>query len=130
MRTSAYIQVTGQFDQTGINLNSADYGGELDPHGADLLGNPIGGLVYSTGMPTGDNTTYMQVSSWNNFVGSGTFCIKLCDPTITSPNYCQKYAFISSAIHQLLTQHPQHLRSARLRIQHARGVHPQRVHQL
>ncbi|KAF7979906.1 hypothetical protein HWV62_40300 [Athelia sp. TMB] len=89
MKTSAYIQVTGLFDQTGINLNSADYGGELDPHGADLLGNPIGGLVYSTGMPTGDNTTYMQVTSWNNFVGSGTFCIKLCDPTITSPNYCQ-----------------------------------------
>lgn len=66
MRTSAYIQVTGLFDQTGIDLNSQDYGGELDPHGADLLGNPIGGLLYSTNMPSAtSNTTYMQVTSWN-----------------------------------------------------------------
>ncbi|KZP14013.1 hypothetical protein FIBSPDRAFT_797146 [Athelia psychrophila] len=89
MKTSAYIQVTGLFDQTGIGLASNDTGGELDPHGADLLGNPIGGLVYSTGMPTGDNKTYMQVTSWNNFVGGGQFCIKLCDPTVTSVDYCQ-----------------------------------------
>ena len=24
-----------------------------------------------------------------SFVGSNMFCMKLCDPTITSPNYCQ-----------------------------------------
>jgi len=90
MKTSAYIQVTGHFNQSGIGLDPTDTGGELDPHGADLLGNPIGGLVYSTGLPSAkDNTTYLQASSWNNFVGSGIFCIKLCDPTVTSPNYCQ-----------------------------------------
>lgn len=49
MRTAAYIQVVGLFNQTAINLASDDYGGELDPHGADLAGNPLGGLVYSTG---------------------------------------------------------------------------------
>lgn len=37
MRTSAYIQVVGRFDQAGINLNPTDSGGELDPHGADLV---------------------------------------------------------------------------------------------
>ncbi|KZP27877.1 hypothetical protein FIBSPDRAFT_730011 [Athelia psychrophila] len=89
MKTSGYIQITGLFDQSGINLMANDTGGELDPHGADLFGNPLGGLVYSTGLPSGDNTTYKQVSSWNNFVGSGQFCIKLCDPTVTSPNYCK-----------------------------------------
>jgi len=90
MKTSAYIQVTGHFNQSGIGLDPTDTGGELDPHGADLLGNPIGGLVYSTGLPSAkDNTTYIQASSWNNFVGSGIFCIKLCDPTVNSPNYCQ-----------------------------------------
>ncbi|KAF7970700.1 hypothetical protein HWV62_23238 [Athelia sp. TMB] len=89
MRTSAYIQVTGLFNQTGIGLQHDDSGGELDPHGADELGNPIGGLVYSTGLPSGDNSTYLQSTSWNNFVGSGTFCIKVCDPTVTKPNYCQ-----------------------------------------
>ena len=26
----------------------------------------------------------------NSFVGSGQFCIKLCDPKVTSPNYCLK----------------------------------------
>lgn len=65
MRTSGYIQITGLFNQSGINLMANDTGGELDPHGADLFGNPLGGLVYSTGMPSGDNTTYMQVTSWN-----------------------------------------------------------------
>lgn len=37
MRTSAYIQVTGRFNQAGIGLDPTDTGGELDPHGADLV---------------------------------------------------------------------------------------------
>ena len=92
MRTEAYIQVVGLFNQTSINLDPSDGGGELDPHGADNLGNPIGGVVYSTGLPSGDNTTYQQTESWNNFVGSGQFCFKLCDPNYKGDtnNYCQK----------------------------------------
>jgi hypothetical protein len=35
MKTSAYIQVTGVFNQTGIDLQRNDIGGELDPHAAD-----------------------------------------------------------------------------------------------
>ena len=35
MRTKAYIQVTGHFNQSGIGLAQNDTGGELDPHGAD-----------------------------------------------------------------------------------------------
>lgn len=88
IKTSAYIQITGLPDQTGLSMNKSDTGGELDPHGDDDLGNPVGGLVYSFGMPSGDNSTVMQVTSWNNFVSSNEFCIKLCDPTVTSPNYC------------------------------------------
>lgn len=38
MRTSAYIQVTGTFNQAGIGLQPNDTGGELDPHGADGVG--------------------------------------------------------------------------------------------
>ncbi|KAL8283627.1 hypothetical protein RQP46_005422 [Phenoliferia psychrophenolica] len=82
MRTSAYIQITGHINQTALSLTE-------DDTGADLLGNPLGGLVYSTGLPSGDNSTYMQAVEWNNFVGGGAFCLKLCDPKITSPNYCQ-----------------------------------------
>ncbi|GAA5825766.1 hypothetical protein JCM11251_000363 [Rhodosporidiobolus azoricus] len=88
MHTSQYIQWTGHIDMTALNLQADDSGGELDPHGADLAGNPLGGLVYSTGLPSGDNKTELQVVEWNNFVGSGTFCFKLCDPSATD-NYCQ-----------------------------------------
>jgi hypothetical protein len=35
MRTKAYVQVTGHFNQSGIGLAQNDTGGELDPHGAD-----------------------------------------------------------------------------------------------
>ncbi|GAA5859892.1 hypothetical protein JCM1840_001784 [Sporobolomyces johnsonii] len=89
LRTSAYIQWTGKINQTALNLMADDTGGELDPHGADLLGNPLGGLVYSTNLPSGDNKTELQANSWNNFVGSDTFCLKLCDPSVSSPNYCE-----------------------------------------
>ncbi|BGP15856.1 hypothetical protein JCM10213_005658 [Rhodosporidiobolus nylandii] len=89
LRTSAYTQWTGHIDMTALGLAADDTGGELDPHGADLAGNPLGGLVYSSGLPTGDNKTETQVIEWNNFVGAGTFCLKLCDPSVTSPNYCE-----------------------------------------
>jgi hypothetical protein len=88
MRTPGYIQVTGQFNQVGIGLDPTDYGGELDPHGADLAGNPLGGLIFSDSLPT-TNGTITQVQNWSNFVGSNLFCIKACDNSIVSPDYCE-----------------------------------------
>jgi hypothetical protein len=89
MRTPGYIQLVGVFDQTAVGLTADDTGGELDPHGADLLGNPLGGLYYSTGFAK-TNGTYTQTQSWNHFLGSGVFCLKLCDPSYsTDKNYCQ-----------------------------------------
>lgn len=35
--TSEYYQFSGFIDQTLVNLAAGDYGGELDPHGADLV---------------------------------------------------------------------------------------------
>jgi len=90
MKTTAYIQITGHLNQSGVGLMTNDTGGELDPHGADLAGNPLGGMVYSSGLPSlKSNATEAQAQNWNNFIGSGVFCIKLCDPTVTSPDYCQ-----------------------------------------
>ncbi|KAG6853872.1 hypothetical protein C0991_000479 [Blastosporella zonata] len=84
MRTPDYVQVVGFIDQTRINLQGNDYGGEMDPHGADLVGggrgNPLGGLVYSNSWSNGDNNSYTQVIEWHNFIGSNYFCIKACDP--------------------------------------------------
>jgi hypothetical protein len=79
MRTPDYVQVVGFIDQTKINLVSNDTGGELDPHGADMRGNPLGGLAYSTAW-SNDNNTYEQVIEWHNFMGGGEFCFKACDP--------------------------------------------------
>lgn len=36
-RTPDYIQVVGFIDQTKINIMEGDWGGEMDPHGADLV---------------------------------------------------------------------------------------------
>ena len=37
IKTPNYIQIAGFIDQTQINMAAGDYGGELDPHGADLV---------------------------------------------------------------------------------------------
>jgi hypothetical protein len=44
MKTSAYIQITGHITMTGLGLAANDTGGELDPHGADLVCIPA--LIY------------------------------------------------------------------------------------
>jgi hypothetical protein len=68
VKTSAYIQAVGFISNSGIGLADADTGGELDPHGADLQGNPLGGVVYSNGTTDGDGTTLTQVMNWNTYV--------------------------------------------------------------
>ncbi|KAK7046686.1 hypothetical protein R3P38DRAFT_3388420 [Favolaschia claudopus] len=79
MRTPDYVQVVGFVDQTLINIMAGDSGGELDPHGADLRGNPLGGLVYSTAW--GGKGSWTQVIEWHNFMGGNQFCFKACDPS-------------------------------------------------
>ncbi|GAA5911520.1 uncharacterized protein JCM6883_005783 [Sporobolomyces salmoneus] len=89
IRTPNYVQVVGQIDQTKINIDASDYGGEMDPHGADQRGNPLGGLLFSdafganssTNGTTGSGTAYQQVIQWHNFMGGGQFCLKACDPS-------------------------------------------------
>ncbi|KAG6877616.1 hypothetical protein C0993_005620 [Termitomyces sp. T159_Od127] len=81
MRTPDYVQVVGFIDQTQINIASGDYGGELDPHGADLRGNPMGGIMFSNAWSNGNNNLYKQVIEWHK---------QACDPA--GPNaakFCQ-----------------------------------------
>ncbi|KAF9487570.1 hypothetical protein BDN71DRAFT_1458410, partial [Pleurotus eryngii] len=59
MRTPDYVQVVGFIDQRLINIQTGDFGGELNPHGADLRGKPLGRLVYSTAW-SGDNNSFTQ----------------------------------------------------------------------
>lgn len=62
--------MTGKLVQTGIGLASDDGGGQLDPHGADGLGNPIGGLVFTNAFASsnGDTNSFIQAVEWNKLV--------------------------------------------------------------
>ncbi|KAI0761257.1 hypothetical protein BD413DRAFT_246324 [Trametes elegans] len=86
VQTSDYVQVTGVGDLTKINIPAGDEGGELDPHGADGNGNPIGGLVFSNAF----GGELKQVHEWTNFVSSTEFCFRACDDNGSQPaTYCQ-----------------------------------------
>jgi hypothetical protein len=37
LKTPDCIQIVGFIDQTKVNIANGDYGGEMDPHGADLV---------------------------------------------------------------------------------------------
>ncbi|CAE6542815.1 unnamed protein product [Rhizoctonia solani] len=92
MKTRSYVQVVGHIQQSAINLAANDDGGEMDPHGADRRGNPLGGLVFSNAFASnnGNNNTFQQVVEWHNFMGANIFCLKACDPTDPDDDkYCE-----------------------------------------
>lgn len=81
IKTPLYVQIHGFWDGTKANIvrclallhllsmltppqPAGDSGGELDPHGAENLGNPIGGNVTSN-VPTGSDVFYEE---WMSFV--------------------------------------------------------------
>lgn len=77
VKTPDYVQVTGVGDFTKINIPSGDAGGELDPHGADGNGNPVGGLVYGNSFGNA-----LQYHEWTSFISYNEFCFRAC----TGPN--------------------------------------------
>jgi hypothetical protein len=84
LQTPDYVQVTGVGDLTSLNIPAGDSGGEMDPHGADKLGNPIGGLVFGTSMGG-----LQQYHEWTNFMSDTTFCIRGCKDGKDARKYCQ-----------------------------------------
>ena len=79
--TEKFVQITGTGKFTQMNIPAGDDGGELDPHGADGNGNPIGGLVLSN-------------------IGGKTFQFKEWTQFSTSP--CSLNASIQADTHLLL----------------------------
>lgn len=74
-----------------IDLDPNDDGGELDPHGADQRGNPLGALLFSNAFAAsnGNPNNYIQAIEWHNFMGGGAFCLKACDPSgANAARYC------------------------------------------
>ncbi|KIM23300.1 hypothetical protein M408DRAFT_332401 [Serendipita vermifera MAFF 305830] len=91
VKTPDYVQVTGLIHQTYLDIEVWDAGGELDPHGSDQRGNPLGGLLFTNAFASsnGNPNTYVQAVEWHSFMGGDTFCLKACDPS--GPNaarYC------------------------------------------
>ncbi|KAG9075004.1 hypothetical protein FRC06_010330, partial [Ceratobasidium sp. 370] len=73
VQTPDYVQVTGWGDFTKMNIPARDTGGELDPHGADGMGNPHGGLVFGSSFGK-----WQQYHEWTNFMSATDFCIRAC----------------------------------------------------
>lgn len=82
--TPEYVQVVGVGDLTSMNIPKGDDGGELDPHGYDGNGNPIGGLVFGTAY----NNTLRQFHEWTNFMGANFFCFRVCPDGPNATKYC------------------------------------------
>lgn len=73
LKNDFYVQVMGYGDLTKLNIKKGDEGGELDPHGAEGLGNPIGGNV-TVNIGGQDK----NVEEWMSFVSSTNFCLRAC----------------------------------------------------
>lgn len=98
----SYVMVVGFLNQANVDLDPTDEGGELDPHGADEQGNPLGGIVFSNGYGqnaagfksalssnAAESTSYTQVVEWIDFIGGGIFCLKMCNPSDSNgPGLC------------------------------------------
>jgi len=84
VQTPNYVQLTGIGDLTQINIPAGDAGGELDPHGADGNGNPIGSLVFTTAF-TGQPE---QAHEWTDFVSATQFCFRVCHDSAQAPALC------------------------------------------
>jgi hypothetical protein len=67
--TPDYVQLTGKGKFTKVNVAAGDEGGELDPHGYNTYGNPIGGLVFVGGK---------QIHEWDSFISDDEFCFRAC----------------------------------------------------
>ncbi|KAI5478213.1 hypothetical protein MNV49_005380 [Pseudohyphozyma bogoriensis] len=77
--TPHYTQVTGTGDFSSM-IDGSDGGGELDPHGADGNGNPVGGIVFSNGE---------QIAEWTSFISETEYCFRVCHAADDAWLWCQ-----------------------------------------
>ena len=73
VKTPLYVQVMALGDFTKIGVVAGDEGGELDPHGATNMGNPVGGNVTSN--VSGEDVFYEE---WMNYVSYNQICFRIC----------------------------------------------------
>ncbi|BEJ03077.1 hypothetical protein CcaverHIS641_0102520 [Cutaneotrichosporon cavernicola] len=90
IKTPLYVQISGMWDGTTANIPAGDSGGELDPHGAENKGNPVGGNV-TTNLANGQDIFYEE---WMMFISFDQFCLRICtaeDPAkgVTAALQCE-----------------------------------------
>lgn len=73
VKTPLYLQVMASGDFTKIGVQAGDEGGELDPHGATNMGNPVGGNVTSN--ISGQDVFYEE---WMNYIAHDQMCFRVC----------------------------------------------------
>lgn len=83
--TPAYYQITAVGDFTAWNVAPKDDGGELDPHGAKGLGNPIGGLMFHCSKDKGCE----QAHEWMEFLAYNEYCKRVCFDGPDAMKNCQ-----------------------------------------
>ncbi|PWZ01007.1 hypothetical protein BCV70DRAFT_159345 [Testicularia cyperi] len=84
LKTPSFVQVTGTGDFTKIRIKKGDDGGELDPHGAEGSGNPIGGKVFTRAY-TGD---WEELPEWQNFMSDDEYCFRACRAGTYAKQWC------------------------------------------
>ncbi|KAF9267020.1 hypothetical protein L218DRAFT_955495 [Marasmius fiardii PR-910] len=87
LKTDFYIQLMGFGDMTKINLIQGDFGGELDPHGAEGLGNPVGGNI-----TVNINGEDRNVQEWMMYMAYNQFCFRACinsNSTYSAAQMCE-----------------------------------------
>lgn len=89
VKTPLYIQLSALGDFTKINMAPGDMGGELDPHGATNMGNPVGGNVTSNVV---DGKTDVFYEEWMNYISTTQICFRVCiagSDKVTPSEECQ-----------------------------------------
>lgn len=84
VRTPHYVQVSGTGIFENIHISKKGGGGELDPHGEDGLGNPIGGLVFTNAFGN-----LVQAHEWTSFIDENHFCLRVCKDDDMAADYCK-----------------------------------------
>ncbi|KAK7022992.1 hypothetical protein R3P38DRAFT_2709373 [Favolaschia claudopus] len=85
LKTDFYVQIMGHGDFTKLNVKAGDSGGELDPHGAEGSGNPVGGNITTT---VADGTD-LQIEEWMMYMSADEFCFRACYNA--NSTYASKY---------------------------------------
>ncbi|KAJ7659404.1 hypothetical protein B0H17DRAFT_342585 [Mycena rosella] len=86
LKTDFYVQLMGTGDFTKLNIQAGDQGGELDPHGAEGTGNPVGGNVTTTVADGLDE----PIAEWMMYISANQFCLRAC----TNANSTYSSAFM------------------------------------